>query len=160
MAANVIRMKPGPTRIAPTHIQDIKSQFELFSQTPSRKSFWTALIWREGMFVVKSGRRTTQHICRLILHCIASSPLEGHPRGHFIMFCPPEGHPRSTLSHFLAHWAILEGTLAAFFQTWGHWGGNGYRCKGRTLHWPHMIFFNIPVYNAFVIWMAFDPRVQ
>ena len=29
-AANVIRMQPGPTRLAVTHVQDIKSSFELF----------------------------------------------------------------------------------------------------------------------------------
>lgn len=30
MAASVIRMQPGPTRIAVSHVQDIKSSFELF----------------------------------------------------------------------------------------------------------------------------------
>ncbi|XP_067088064.1 piggyBac transposable element-derived protein 4-like [Osmerus mordax] len=30
MAANVIRMQPGPTRMAVTHVQDTKSAFELF----------------------------------------------------------------------------------------------------------------------------------
>jgi hypothetical protein len=30
IVANVIRMQPGPTRMAVTHVQDIKSSFELF----------------------------------------------------------------------------------------------------------------------------------
>ena len=30
MAANVIRMQPGQTRMVVTHVQDIKSSFELF----------------------------------------------------------------------------------------------------------------------------------
>uniref|UniRef100_A0A0E9XN50 Uncharacterized protein n=1 Tax=Anguilla anguilla TaxID=7936 RepID=A0A0E9XN50_ANGAN len=33
-AANVIKMVPGPTRYASSHVQDIKSAFELFI-TPS-----------------------------------------------------------------------------------------------------------------------------
>ncbi|XP_071235666.1 piggyBac transposable element-derived protein 4-like [Salvelinus alpinus] len=36
----------------------------------------------------------------------------------------------------------------------------GYSCKRRTLRWPLVIFLNIldiSVYNAFVIWMAFNP---
>jgi hypothetical protein len=30
MAANMIRMQPGPSRMVVTHLQDIKSSFELF----------------------------------------------------------------------------------------------------------------------------------
>ena len=30
IVANVIRMQPGPTRMAVAHVQDIKSSFELF----------------------------------------------------------------------------------------------------------------------------------
>ena len=33
----------------------------------------------------------------------------------------------------------------------------GYSYKRRTLLWPLVIFFNISVYNVFVIWMALNP---
>ena len=37
MAANVIRMLPGPTRLAVTHAQDIKSSFDLFMPSPTKR---------------------------------------------------------------------------------------------------------------------------
>ncbi len=44
-----------------------------------------------------------------VWHCIAFSPLEGHPEG--------------TLSWFIHHRGIQEGTFVAFFRTWGNQGG-------------------------------------
>ena len=37
MAANVIRMLPGPTRLAVSHAQDIKSSFDLFMPSPIKR---------------------------------------------------------------------------------------------------------------------------
>ncbi len=49
--------------------------------------------------------------------------MEGHHRGHFIMFCPMERHPRRCFIICIYHRGIQEDTFAAFLLTLGHQKG-------------------------------------
>ena len=61
MAANVIRMQPWPTRMADTHVQDIKSSSELFIPDIIQKSILDCT-HLEGRCVFGDGRRWTKLI--------------------------------------------------------------------------------------------------
>ncbi len=74
----------------------------------------------------KKNKKGTSCMQHGVWHCIAFSPLEGHPRGHFTMFCLLEGHPRG---HFIMFRPLIgqpRGHFTTFSPLEGH--PRGHKC--------------------------------